>query len=139
MATSKVGFEPNEDVPDELKLKKVLGAMYTAYTDILAATEACSHEWKYYGKKYGWQLKATHRGKALFYLTPLGKSLRVGFALREGEKEEVLNSKLPAKSKDELISSKRYPEGYPLRLTVSKKNDLKAVLLVLTILKSSRS
>jgi hypothetical protein len=132
-------FDQKEVTPDESKLKNALGGLYSAYKEVLELTEAYDHEWKYYGKKYGWQLKVTHKGKALLYLTPLEKSFRIGFAVRENERDRLLNSSLPPKTKEELATAKRHPEGYPLRLEIKSKTDMRTVRAVLEFLKEFRS
>ena len=135
---NKAWFDRKEAVPDDVTLKKVVGALYSDYLDILSLAGGYSREWKYYGKKYGWQLKVTRKGKSLFYLIPLEKSFRMGFAVREKERETLLNLTLPAKVREELRRAKKYSEGYPLRLSVSAKNDMRAVRLVVDALMSLR-
>lgn len=132
-------FDQKEVIPDESKLKKALGELHSAYKEVLELTETYGHEWKYYGKKIGWQLKVTHKGKALLYLTPLEKSFRIGFGVRENERERLLNSNLPPKTKEELATAKKYPEGYPLRLEIKSKTDMRTVRVVIGILKELRS
>jgi hypothetical protein len=124
--------------PEEPKLKKALGQLYSAYKETLELTGAYDHEWKYYGKKHGWQLKVTQKGKAVLYLVPQEKSFRIGCAVRENEKERLLKSSLPPKTKEELATAKKYPEGYPLRLEIKSKTDMRAVHVVLEVLKELR-
>jgi hypothetical protein len=104
----------------------------------LELTEAYDHEWKYYVKKNGWQLKVTQGRKALLYLIPQEKSFRIGCAVRENEKERLLHSSLPHKTKEELATAKKYPEGYPLRLEIKSKTDMRKVCVVLEVLKELR-
>jgi hypothetical protein len=132
-------FGQKEVTPDESKLKKTLGELYSAYKEILGLTYAFDHEWKYYGKKFGWQLKVVRKGKALLYLIPQEKSFRIGCAVRENEKERLMNSSLPPKAREELASAKKYPEGYPLRLEIKSKTDMRTVRAVLEVLKESRT
>ena len=124
--------------PDELRLRHVLGEMYGSYQEILSLTPDHQHEWKYYGKKFGWQLKVMGKAKAFLYLSPLEDSFRVGFAVRDNEREALLNSRLPLKAKQELAAAKKYPEGYPLRFLVRRESDTKPVRLVIQILQSMR-
>jgi hypothetical protein len=128
-----------EASPDKLRLKKALGSLYLTYREILALTEAFDHEWKYYGTKVGWQLKATRKGKALFYLTPHEHSFRIGFAVRENERERLLNSNVSPASKEQLAATRKYPEGYAFRLDITKKADMKDARAVLRVLKELRS
>jgi len=136
--TNTIIFDRKERMPQERELRDALGTVFDVYEDILKLTDGFAREWKYYSAKYGWQLKFVHKGKALFYLVPMEKAFLVGLAVRESEKDALLRSKLPAKAKKELESAKRYPEGFPLRLRVSKKGDMRAIRLVVDTLKSSR-
>ena len=138
MATHEVLYDRREAVPDDLKLKKGLGDVFPVYKELLMLVEDYKQEWKFYGPKMGWQFKVTHKGKALLWLAPQEGSFRLGFAVRDKEKEVLLNSNLPAKAKKELAAAKRYPEGWPLRLQVKKQGDMKAVRLVVDTLKALR-
>ena len=138
MTKLEVLFDRKETVPDDLKLKKAFGPIHPLYRELLALIEAYEQEWKFYGPRIGWQFKVTHKKKALFWLAPQEGSFRLGFAIRDREKEVLLKSKLPAKAKEELATAKRYPEGYPLRLLVNKQSDMKAVRLVVDTLKALR-
>jgi hypothetical protein len=131
-------FDQKEVTPDESNLKKVLGKLYPAYKEVMELTEDFDHEWKHYGKKHGWQLKVVKKGKALLYLIPQEKSFRIGCAVRENEKERLLHSSLPHKTKEELATAKKYPEGYPLRLEIKSKTDMRKVCVVLEVLKELR-
>ena len=139
MTTSRVFPNRKETVPDEMALKQILAGAYPAYKEILTLIEGYSREWKYYGTTLGWQLKVTRKGKALFYLSLQDGSFRLGFAVRDKEKEVLLSSKLPAEAIEELTKAKKYPEGHPLHLLVNKQSDMKAVRLVLDRLKALRA
>ena len=132
-------FGQKEVVPDEPKIRKALGDLYPAYRELVDLTGPFSHEWKYYGKNYGWQLKVTHKGKALLYITPLKGSFRVGFAVRENEKELLLNSKLSRKTKGELETARKYSEGYPIRVDVTARADMKNLQVIVQILQEART
>lgn len=124
--------------PEAAALRNALGALYPAYEEVLALAEGFAFEWKYYGRRIGWQLKASRKGKALFYLTPLQQSFRIGMAVRENEREQLTRSSLPPAIRNDLRSAKKYPEGYPLRLVISRPSDMKALRITLDLLKDSR-
>ncbi len=124
-------FNLKNRAPDDKALKRVLGQAYAPLEELLRLTDAIPREWKFYGAKYGWQLKPVHKGKALFYLLPLEKSFLVAFAVREKERETLLKAKLPLKIKDKLRTAKKLFEGYPLRLPVARAADLKPVRQVI--------
>lgn len=132
-------FIQKNRAPDDAALKRVLSQAYAPFQELLRLTGAVPREWKFYGAKYGWQLKPVHRGKALFYLLPLEKSFLVAFAMRENERDTLLKEKLPQNLKDALRTAKKYPEGYPLRLLVARAADLKPVRQVIGTLLSLRS
>ena len=134
-----VCFDQRSIIPDERGLRGVLGEAYPCHLEILDLTKSYAQEWKFYGKKYGWQLKVTHKGKALCYVSPLEKSLTVGLGIREEEKDILLNSKLPVKMKQELKSAKKYAEGYPLRIQIRRKSEMRTLRWVLKVLIESRS
>jgi hypothetical protein len=125
--------------PSDAELKRMLGDSFTEYQDLLKLTASLPHEWMFYGPKYGWKIKIFTKAKVLLYLTPKENSFGLGFAVRDAEREVLLKSKLPKATKDGLQSSKRYPEGYPLLLTVGKESDMKPVRLVVETLTAMRS
>lgn len=127
-------FSDKEFSPDEARLSKALGNLFPAYKEVIDLTKTFDHESKYYSKTIGWQLKIVRKGKVLCYLTPLSRSFKISFAVREHEKEVLLDSNLPSKIKKELRSAKKYPEGYPLRLLVSRTSEMRVVRLILKVL-----
>ena len=60
--------------PEAAALRNALGTLYPTYRETLKLAEGFDLDWKYYGRRIGWQLKASRKGKALFYLTPLHRS-----------------------------------------------------------------
>lgn len=139
MLQDRVAFREKGSPPDDEGLRRALGESFALYTSVLKSIGNLPLEWKFYGTKYGWQLKVLQKGKALFYLVPFGHSFRIGFGVREEERELLLRKNLPAKAKEELKGAKKYSEGYPLRFLVSKQADLRAVLLIIGELKAVRS
>ena len=117
----------------------MLGDTFTEYRELVDLTPQFEHEWMYYGPKYGWKIKFVGKGKVLLYLTPGEGEFRVGFAVRDTEREALLKSKLPAPMREELKNAKRYPEGYPVRVAVKKKNDSAPVRTVVETLVAMRS
>lgn len=125
--------------PAESELRKILGELYSPYRELRELTSPYAHEWKNYGKAHGWQLKIANKGKALLYLSVLEGSIRVGFAVREKEREALLRSGIPEDVKADLSAARRYPEGFPLRFSVRKKADMTPVRMVIGQLVSMRA
>ncbi|HEY6951642.1 MAG TPA: DUF3788 family protein [Bacteroidota bacterium] len=125
--------------PTDAKLKRMLGDRFAEYQSLLKLTAPCPHEWMFYGPKYGWKIKFVGKEKVLLYFTPRENSFSVGFAVRDAEREALMNSELPSATKEKLGSAKRFPEGYPLLFGVSRKSDMSPVRLVIETLMSMRS
>jgi hypothetical protein len=138
MKSKKTTNDSTESLPSDHELKNVLGMAYPVYEEIIRLTKDVSREWKYYGPKHGWQLKVSQKKKALLYLIPQKGSLRIGMAVREHERDALLTLNLPSTIKKELSASKKYAEGYPLRLLIVKKSDLKIARLVIDTVKAMR-
>jgi len=125
--------------PGESELRKILGGLYPSYGELLELTAPYTHEWKSYGRAHGWQLKIAGKGKAMLYLSVQERSFRVGFAIRDKEREALLNSGLPDGVKADLEAAKRYPEGFPLRFSVKGRSDVAPVRMVIEQLMSMRA
>ena len=139
MATNGDAFHRKDAFPDSPLLRRELGAVHRFYEELLTLVDDYAFEWKFYGDKYGWMLKVAKKGKALLYVVPQGGAFRISCAVREKEREVLLAARLPAKVKEELRAAKRYPEGYPLRLLVEGEAGMKAVRLLIGMLKTMRT
>ena len=135
----EICLDRQEEFPDDTVLKTVLGRAFPSYRDVVSLSRGFSGEWKFYGRKYGWQWKVHQKKKALLYLVPLKGYFRVGFAVRSEEREALLDSGLSDETKSALRMAKKYPEGYPLRFSVTCKADVKPVRLVIGVLTSMRA
>jgi hypothetical protein len=138
MTTSDLYFGSKENPPADSEMKTALGSLHPAYAQVIKHIDGYLQEWKFYGAKYGWQLKVSNEGKALFYLIPRGGSFSLAFAVREHEKASLQKSKLPAGTRKELASAKKYAEGYALRLHIAKPAGVKTALTVIDLLKKLR-
>jgi hypothetical protein len=66
-------FDERSEPPDDAALGKALGRSKAHWDAIMRHVEGIdgvSVEWKFYGKKHGWQVKALRKRKALIYLIP---------------------------------------------------------------------
>ena len=119
--------------PTDPELKKALGAAFDHFVALRDLLSDYTFEWKFYTKKTGWQLKVAGTKRAACYIIPFNGYFSVGMAVRESEKEAVLNSKVRKSIRDELAAAKKYPEGWPLPLTVKTAADLKVTVTVLKL------
>jgi uncharacterized protein DUF3788 len=118
-------------LPDETALTAVLGKARPHWDALLAyLDEECSgvrREWKFYGAKYGWQLKAARRKGAVLYLVPRRGSFLAALALKGRALEAVRASRLPPALIREIEGAKEYAEGKPARVEVKGKAQVEVV------------
>lgn len=129
-------FDEKTEPPDDAALAKVLGrskAQWDAIMRHVEALEGVSVEWKFYGKKHGWQIKALCKKKALIYLIPHQGSFLAGMALDEQALEAVRGSALPPALIEEIAAAKPSSEGHPARVAVESKIHAELVRRLLAI------
>ena len=121
--------------PEPAALRAALGEAYAWYEGVLGEASGFRQDWKHYGKKYGWKLKAHDGEKALFELTVLPLKFRIGMAVRElelralreslngGEARADSEAKAGTELGDlaELLSEERSKEGWGIRLTIDSE------------------
>jgi len=83
-------------------------------------------------------LKVVKKNKALLWLFPYQNFFRIAFAVREHEKGLILDSNLQQDYKDLLAASKKFKEGYALRIDVVDGETYGEVLKVVDLLKQER-
>ena len=124
--------------PDESQLESILDNVYSFFKKLEELTETYTHEWKFYNKKSGWVYKVSDKKKALFWVTPLRNSFNIGFALRESEKETLLNCEISSEIREKLISAEKYPEGYALRMNIKNEDDFNNLIKILHVVMKLR-
>ena len=112
--------------PDEELLRKQLGRTLPYFLKLKEEAAGFAQGWKYYGAKHGWIYKVADRKKALFWLTPIEKGFRLGFSLREQERESLLHLELPDALAHAIRDAAKYPEGYGFRVEVRDRNSFSA-------------
>jgi hypothetical protein len=131
-------FDDKESPPCGKDLAKAFGPAKALWDELMAHIAErhpqLTHEWKFYGKKHGWQLKyLMKKKKAALYLVPHEGSFLAGMALRPDGVEVVKSSGLPPELIEEIVNGKSYPEGFPARVEVTEHDDLESVKKLLEI------
>ena len=130
-------FDDKAHAPDDAALAAMLGRTKRHWDAVVAhgldAADGVTEEWKFYGKKHGWQLKLLHKRRALLWLVPHEKSFLAGMALRESAMDQVRASKLPKDLIREIVEAKAYMEGKPARIEVTNLKDVATVKKLLAI------
>jgi len=115
-------FLDQSDKPTEQTLQAALGGTYDCCQQVLVLASAFSQEWTH-TKSCGWMLKVYDRKKALFYLIPLQDGFRISLAIREAERDAFLRDDELRVLKDQISSSKKYPEGFALQFHIGNEVD----------------
>jgi hypothetical protein len=130
-------FDDKSHAPDEASLAAALGKAKAHWDAIVRhAEKECDgllREWKFYGKKYGWQLKFSDKRRAVLYLIPHRNSFLAAMALSPEAVGALREHDLPAALVREIEDAKAAPEGRPARVEVSSKKDADLVRQLLAI------
>lgn len=115
--------------PDETTLSNLLGTAKPHWDNLVANLKerGIATEWKFYGAKHGWQLKATKGKVSVLYLMPHKGSFLAALALKGKALEAARAAKLPAALLKEIENAKEYSEGRAARVEVTGKTDVDTV------------
>jgi hypothetical protein len=129
-------FDEKTAPPNDAALTQALSRSKTHWDAIMRhieGIEGVTVEWKFYGKKHGWQVKALRKKKALIYLIPHQGSFLAGMALDERALAAVRGSTLSPAFVEEVAAAKPSPEGHPARVEVTSKVGAELVRRLLAI------
>jgi Protein of unknown function (DUF3788) len=123
--------------PNDATLEQTLGKTKKIWDAIVDHVDSLPNglvrEWKYYGKKHGWQMKVTDGKRAVLYLIPHDGSFRAALALNDKAVAALPSQKIPPRFLREITAGKAYPEGRPARIEVTSRRDLTVVKKLLRI------
>lgn len=131
-------FVDKDDEPSERSLISALGDSYESFAELVQLSDSLLQEWKFYSPKYGWALKIFQKKKVLFYLTPGAGQFYFGMAVRENERDLILDSDVSAVTRSVLANEKKILEGYPLRIEVKNRDQLTDIKKAIRILDKER-
>ena len=124
-------FSDAGDKPDDASLCERLGRTKTHWDAILDLVDAkygdVAPEWKFYGKKHGWQLKLMGKKRAFAYMVPHDRSFLVGMALRPAEVEGLREAGIAEELAREIEEGKAFQEGRPAQIEVRSKGHVQVV------------
>src|SRR5688572_30751705 len=120
--------------PDVTPLLGPARKQWDALLKFLGELDGVVPEWKFYGEKYGWQLKLKAKGRALVYLIPRPGRFTAALALRKPAIAALRAGGIPEELVREIEAAKEAPEGKPARVEVSSPRTL-ALLKKLLVIK----
>ncbi len=92
--------------------------------DFLDENYRVKRELKFYGKSYGWMVQYRHAGKLLMSAYPKLNGLAVQLILSESQLETTHEMRLAARTREDIASADRYPEGCWMLLEVQSEQDV---------------
>lgn len=124
-------FIGKTEKPSEKELAKELGSTKVLWDELISnLARECGvtdQEWNSYSPKAGWALRLKQKKRNIVYMAPLHGCFRVAFILGEKALKAAQQIKLPAAVLKTLREAKRYPEGYAVRLEISKAPEIEYV------------
>jgi len=121
-------FTDKTVVPDSLKLLQILGDTFSLWENILNGLSSdhspISHEWKFYGKNYGWQFKTYLKKRNLFFMIPHDRYFTMVFVFGDRAVAEIEKSDLPNEIKTSICNAKKYAEGRGFAIDVNEQEKI---------------
>jgi hypothetical protein len=114
-------FNDQNNKPTDKDIRLLLQDNYRFYANLAAITKSNTHEWSF-SKSGGWMEKVHDGKKALYYLIPLQGSFTISLAIREAEKDKMVDDKGFQNYLTILTEAKKYSEGYNLRFSVEDES-----------------
>lgn len=131
-------FLAQSNKPNDESLQAALGPAYADYRAILGHATAFAQDWTF-TRTDGWVLKIHDRKKALLYLIPLNQGFRMSMAIREKEREALLQDPGLASVHEAISSARKYPEGFALAFEVDGQSAIGPAELLITKLIAERA
>ncbi len=130
-------FAGREECPTQTEVEFALGASYPLWRQLVAELRnelgLDGEEWDSSGVKYGWSLRLQLKKRNIVYLGPRVGAFMAAFVLGDKAVAVARKSALPADVIKMIAETKRYGEGTPVRIEVSKPEHLEAVRVLARI------
>jgi len=115
-------FSDKNEKPDENRLAEKMGPTFQYWMEVKKHIQKqygnTIEEWKFYGKKYGWQLKTLIKKRNLFFLIPYESYFKLVFVFGDKAVAEIVQSEISEDLKKDILNAKKYGEGRGLSIEV---------------------
>jgi hypothetical protein len=119
---SDVVFNDKSNQPTNQILADKLGNTFPYWQEIRQYTTGLvgdtKEEWKFYGRKYGWQLKTLLKKRNLFFLIPYDFYFKIVLIFGDKAVAEIERSTISNDIKNDIINAKKYMEGRGIGIDV---------------------
>lgn len=115
-------FMNKAEKPDKVKLQlgidKNIELWVLLRDRVYEKYPAATEEWNFPGKKYGWSFRIKDKKRAIIYLLPREGYFKVAFVFGQKATDQIMDSDISQKIKEELQNAKKYAEGRGIRIDV---------------------
>ncbi|HXJ90579.1 MAG TPA: DUF3788 domain-containing protein [Candidatus Binatia bacterium] len=130
-------FAGQAERPTQKAVETALGQSHVPWkrliTELKQELKLDGEDWHSSGAKYGWALRLQKKDRNIVYLGPRSGSFLVSFVLGDKALAVARKSELPADVLKMIAETKRYGEGTPVRIEVSKVEDLEPIKILARI------
>jgi hypothetical protein len=130
-AISQNAFAGQAEQPTQKAVESALENSWVLWKQLVAELKQEQNldgeEWNSSGLKYGWSFRLQLKRRNIVYLGPRSGSFVASFVLGDKAIAVARKSRLPAYVLKMIAEAKRYGEGTPVRIEVSKPEDLEPV------------
>lgn len=130
-SASQNAFAGRAKKPSQGDSESVLGASYRLWTQLVSDLKRDLNldgaDWHSSGVKYGWSYRLQRKQRNIVYLGPRASMFVAAFVFGDKAVTVIRKSELPECVLKMLAEAKRYGEGTPLRIHVTKPEDLEVV------------
>jgi len=134
---SQNAFAGQAEPPTQKAVESALGQSYALWKQLVGELKhdlkLDGEEWNSSGLKYGWALRLQLKTRNIVYLGPRAGSFMAAFVLGEKAVAVARKSELPAHVLKMIAEARRYAEGTPVRIEVSKPEQLAPVKILAKI------
>lgn len=136
-AVSENAFDGQTERPTEKAVEASLGPSYAAWKQLVAQLKQelilDAAEWHSSAVKNGWALRLQLKKRNIVYLGSRAGYFLAAFVFGDKAVAVARKSELPAQVLKMIAETKRYGEGTPVRIEVSKPEDLGPVVILAKI------
>lgn len=130
-------FIDKNQQPNDQMLSGVLGGTSQILEEIKKHLKSVYgeliHEWRFYGKNYGWQLKTLRKKRNLFFIIPYDGYFTQGFVFGDKTVSAIEASDLPNDIKETLRNAKKYAEGRGFSIDVRSSEKIEIIKKLIEI------
>ena len=134
---SETVLNNKEKKPNETTVEKTVGTHFKYWKQIINHVEKkydnITVEWKFYGEKYGWQLKTYLKRRNLFLFVPYDGYFKVVFIFGDKAVKEIEKCDIAKELISIIVNAKKYLEGRGIAISIENDKNLSDIKKLIDI------